>query len=47
MGGPRTPGAVRSVPGPIDRDTVDVLREHGYDPDGIARLIDDGVVIAS
>jgi crotonobetainyl-CoA:carnitine CoA-transferase CaiB-like acyl-CoA transferase len=43
----RTPGAIRRVPGPLGRDTVEVLRAHGYDPARIAQLVAEGAVIAS
>ncbi|MCI2424374.1 CoA transferase [Saccharopolyspora sp. K220] len=43
----RTPGAVHRIPGPTGRDTVGVLREHGYTAAQIDRLVEDGAVIAS
>lgn len=43
----RTPGAVRSAPGAVGRDTVAVLRAYRYREEEIGALLEDRVVIAS
>jgi crotonobetainyl-CoA:carnitine CoA-transferase CaiB-like acyl-CoA transferase len=43
----RTPGSVRTLPGPVGRDTVEVLRAHGYGESEIDALLREGAVIGT
>jgi formyl-CoA transferase/CoA:oxalate CoA-transferase len=40
----RTPGSIRTIPGPFGEGTVDVLREAGYKDEEIEAFIAAGVV---
>ena len=43
----KTPAGIRTMPGALGSDGEAVLREAGFSPSDIARMIDDGVTVAA